>query len=310
MYCPNPGNAGDSAIAMATYECFESLGISYRCVEWNEAFDARDKVLVYGGGGNLTIYPHARAFIQRHHAVVKRLVLLPHTIHGHEDLLGQLGANVDIFCREQWSLEWVRKHTSGPNVYLADDMAFRLDPASHLAHEWVGGHTAAVQLLAGLFRSGLKRVGLQTQFQGARPLRTAASLFTNAGTLLARRPRTLQAFRVDSERTDIALPPDNLDVSLMFDHGVGSPHAARCATLGMMSFLNAFDRVATNRLHVCILTALLGKEVDFYPNSYFKNEAVYMLSMRARFPNVHWQGAQTVSSRKPSGALDPTPQTQ
>lgn len=54
LYCPNPGNAGDSAIALATYECFEHLGVSYRYVEWDEVFDARGKVLIYGGGGNLT----------------------------------------------------------------------------------------------------------------------------------------------------------------------------------------------------------------------------------------------------------------
>lgn len=309
LYCPNPGNAGDSAIALATYECFKRLGVSYRCVEWDETFDARGNVLIYGGGGNLTFYPHARTFIHRHHAAAKRLVILPHTIRGHEDLLSQLGTDVDIFCREQRSAEWVRAHTSGPNVYLADDMAFGLDPASHLASEWMGGQSAALRLLIDLIRSAVKRAGVREQFGDARPLRDAGSFLGKGGTVLARRPHTLQAFRVDAERTGITLPPDNVDLSLIFDYGVGSPQLARRATVGMMSFLNAFDRVATNRLHVCVLAALLGKEVDFYSNSYFKNEAVYALSMRERFPNVRWQGAGTGSSHKPSRAFDPTFQT-
>ena len=41
-------------------------------------------------------------------------------------------------------------------------------------------------------------------------------------------------------------------------------------------------------LHLAIAGALLGKPVECYPNSYFKNEAVYHFSMKDRFPNVQW----------------------
>ena len=128
LYCANPGNAGDSLIASATYQLFEAIGVQYQTVEWDEEFDATGRILLYAGGGNLTTkYHHARHFIERHHRAAKRLVLLPHTVEGHADLLHQLGSNVEIFCREKRSLAWVCEHTSGPKVHPAEDLAFRLD---------------------------------------------------------------------------------------------------------------------------------------------------------------------------------------
>ena len=53
----------------------------------------------------------------------------------------------------------------------------------------------------------------------------------------------------------------------------------------------------------------MGKEVDFYPNSYFENEVVYALLIRTRFLSVCWKGAGTDSSHKPSRAFDPSSQT-
>lgn len=129
FYCPNPGNAGDSAIALATYQLFEQTGLRYRCVDWYEPFDSTDRTLIYGGGGNLTHYYHqARTFIERHHERARRLIVLPHSIQGHADLLASLGRNVDLYCRERPSFEWAREKAPRANVYLAEDLAFSLDP--------------------------------------------------------------------------------------------------------------------------------------------------------------------------------------
>lgn len=58
----------------------------------------------------------------------------------------------------------------------------------------------------------------------------------------------------------------------------------------MLAYLDQFDQIVTNRLHIGILAGLLHKEVDFYPNNYFKNKAVYEFSMRDQFPHVRWHG--------------------
>lgn len=54
----------------------------------------------------------------------------------------------------------------------------------------------------------------------------------------------------------------------------------------MINFLEEYKVVNTDRLHVAILASLLGKEVNFYPNSYYKNEAVYNYSLFNRYPKT------------------------
>ncbi|MEI4920606.1 hypothetical protein Q8G81_34160, partial [Klebsiella pneumoniae] len=61
---------------------------------------------------------------------------------------------------------------------------------------------------------------------------------------------------------------------------------ARNSTRCMINFLEEYKVVNTDRLHVAILASLLGKEVNFYPNSYYKNEAVYNYSLFNRYPKT------------------------
>lgn len=292
-YCPNPGNAGDSAIALGTYQVFQQAGLPYEFVRWDEDFDSEGKTLVYGGGGNLRqTYPQARTFIERHHLDAKKLVVLPHTIQGHEELLSQLGSNVDIFCRERRSFEWVTQHASTPNIYLSDDLAFRLKDPKALAKgemtlgilaRWIVGwplRRAAVRCFPG--GDGESRIALRpTLKQSSRAFFRMMQIRGNGH---------LQAFRTDREKAEAPPPMDNVDVSWVFAYGT-APHAvARQATQATLAYLDQFERITTNRLHLCILAALLGKEVDFYANSDFKNEAVYEFSIEDRYSNVRWGG--------------------
>lgn len=292
LYCPNPGNAGDSAIAAGTYHLFDRIGLHHRSVGWNEDFDASGKTLVYGGGGNLIEkYPHARSFIERHHRSAERLIVLPHTIFGNEDLLRQLGPNITLFCREERSFEWVREHTRGPSVYLDHDMAFRLDAKQVLGPESFAGAEAAKQTAEILVRSARNRF-----FSGdsapAWRLRKAANASAEVfASLVAKNRSVLYALRTDKESATSTLPSGNIDVSKMFEYGTYPPSVAKRATAAMLSFFDRFERIVTDRLHGCILAALLGKNVDFYANDYFKNEAVYAFSLKDRYPNVTWQGA-------------------
>lgn len=213
LYCPNPGNAGDSAIAAATYQLFDRMGLQYRFVEWDDDFDASGKTVVYGGGGNLVEkYPHARSFIERHHESAERLVVLPHTIYGHGDLLHQLGRNVFLFCRERRSFEWVRKQTEGPTVYLADDLAFALNTREVLGRELFDGTEAAKQTGATLLQSIRKRCIPNSEVPvQALGLRKAANISYNVfGSLAGRDRSVLYALRTDKERTAATLPSTNV----------------------------------------------------------------------------------------------------
>lgn len=83
---------------------------------------------------------------------------------------------------------------------------------------------------------------------------------------------TLNAFRVDKESALRALPESNIDVSR--DGYATKP-------LGeFIDTLQKYEQVNTDRLHVAIGAALLGKRVVLYSNSYYKNKAVYDYSLR------------------------------
>lgn len=286
FYCPNPGNGGDSLIALATFQLFEKLEIRTRFVEWDEDVDLADQVVIYAGGGNLVgLYPQARSFFKRHHRRAKRLILLPSTVWKNEDLLESMESNVDLICRERISYEHVLRTARRANVHLMDDAAFNLDVGAVMAARvpsiwWMAIRSAARELF------GRAAPGDVTARTAARCLKARSR--SAAGWRLPK-GNVLNAFRTDREKPDRPLPEDNIDLSRVFALGTHSRTAAEYASHRFLSVIDRFDRVRTDRLHVCIGGALLGKEVEFYPNSYFKNEAVFEFSLRDRFPNVSWQ---------------------
>ena len=80
----------------------------------------------------------------------------------------------------------------------------------------------------------------------------------------------LHAFRTDAETTgERPLPPDNDDISITI------------ATLdGWLATIARHASVQTDRAHVMIAAALLGKEVEYVPGSYFKVSAIAEYALR------------------------------
>lgn len=280
-YLPNPGNAGDSVIAAATYQCFRRHGIRITIPHPNR-FEPVGKTLFYGGGGNLIgTSTYAYAQVSRFHKDARHLVILSQTVKDVDDLIRSFGGNVTVICRERISYDYVRSFDGPHRTLLAHDMAFNLDPAPLL--EGAGRMEA--------FASGIKAI-----LKGEGRTRPA-----NLARILLGRPRgavpdraalgpALSCFRLDGERTDIALPPGNVDLSAVFALGVGPEAVANHAASRLLSTLNRFDEIRTNRLHIAISSAILGKAVKFYSNNYYKCRAVYQYSMQDRFPNVQWMG--------------------
>lgn len=276
-YYPNPGNAGDALIAQATLQIFQRNQVNYRWIDRNH-FTPQGKVVVYSGGGNLTrYYDVARQSIAKIHHEVEKLIILPHTIEGNEDLLSTLGANVDIICRERISYEHVRHHAKQANVYLADDMAFHLNIDDLLAtpqfHRLWHRSLDATLLIRALYT---RNFGQLTNYLRAHDR--------------MKRTGILHAFRLDVERSLVEIPTDNCDISEIASHGTHSEPAVSSSAIHLLRLVGNCDQLRTNRLHVAIAGALLGKEVWFYPNSYFKNHAIYAFSMQSHYPNVRWMG--------------------
>ena len=286
VYIPNPGNAGDSVIATATYQCFDNLGINYELPN-PHYLDGEGKTIIYGGGGNL-VGPGTFSYrtISRVHAKAKRLVILPHTIKNIDSLLSDFGSNIDIICRELVSYKYVKKNVRRAKVFLMDDMAFNLECKKTL--EWSSRiYTIPSQLESYLINKVLRA----NNAPGIRSILRMPMLSyrrKRIGQLVDK--SKIHCFRTDGERTNIEIPPDNYDISQLFIVGVETPAAAFLAASEVLRLLSEYDEIHTNRLHIAISSALLGRNVKFYANNYYKCQAVYEYSMRNRFPNLTWMG--------------------
>ncbi|MFV2003197.1 MAG: hypothetical protein ACC619_09480, partial [Paracoccaceae bacterium] len=103
-------------------------------------------------------------------------------------------------------------------------------------------------------------------------------------------PAVLNAFRTDREKTDIPIPPDNIDISDALKPGTYPRFMARLGTRAMFAHMRNVDTVNTNRLHVCIAALLLNKTVNFHDNSYGKNKSIYEHSLKGNFDKLNWHG--------------------
>jgi exopolysaccharide biosynthesis predicted pyruvyltransferase EpsI len=91
----------------------------------------------------------------------------------------------------------------------------------------------------------------------------------------------LNAFRSDRESI--------LSVSLKLNNDLSYNGYATKPLDEFISILQGYDQINTDRLHVAIGAALLGKKVKLFPNSYYKNKAVFEYSL-SRFHDVSFVG--------------------
>jgi len=87
----------------------------------------------------------------------------------------------------------------------------------------------------------------------------------------------LNAFRKDKESILESLPDFNSDLSY---NGYATKPLDE-----LINSLGEYEEIHTDRLHIAICATLLGKKVTLFPNSYYKNEAVFEYSLK-RFPNI------------------------
>lgn len=104
----------------------------------------------------------------------------------------------------------------------------------------------------------------------------------------------LDVLRTDGESTGEQLPFGNVDLSLIVN-GIQWADRKVCERylIAVARLFSEFGTIRSNRLHMAVLAALIGKSVTMRANSYFKNLGVYRQSLY-RFPNVAFdEGPQT-----------------
>jgi exopolysaccharide biosynthesis predicted pyruvyltransferase EpsI len=230
-------------------------------------------VVCPGGGALVEPYEHLIDFLQRNLNSWEELIILPHTIRSYGEVLKQLKGNSYIFCREKRSYDFVRSQVTGAKVFQSEDLAFscRFDETEKKMAIRTARDLASYFVN---FRINMRlRKRLKVDRQRAAVMQP---------------PDALNAFRTDVEKTDIRLPEGNIDISNAFGDNSMCPLVSLHTTYRMLHFLRQFRTIRTNRLHVSIMSAMLGLEVDLYDNNYGKNRDVFDHSMRIQYPNVRW----------------------
>jgi len=260
LYHPNPGNGGDSLIALGTYQAFARQGIGFKLI--NLEADVKGKVVFLAGGGNLIplYWDIAKAF-NSFFGRAKRIILLPHTIRGHEALLSRLDESCTIFCRDAESYIHVTKLTARSEVYLEHDMACHLN-AREILHD----------------AKNIEKYGsIVTEKLAAKQLE------------LLKMPQA-NFFRIDWESARKEQVSE-MDISNEYTFGVW-PDNARKGTWCMLKTISMAAMVHTDRLHVGIGCALTRTPCVLYDNSYGKNSGIYRHSLRNRAPFIEMKTFQ------------------
>jgi exopolysaccharide biosynthesis predicted pyruvyltransferase EpsI len=245
-YCPNSGNLGDVLIAAGTVIELQKSGLNWSFYDHHS--DQKDvDVFVYGGGGNLVpMYKSAMYFLENVSRFGKPIVILPHTVRGHESLLAGL-KNTMIFCRDRSSLDYVAQFDN-VKCLLGNDMALSIDLSWYglwVAANWSRLHEDSSEVLYA-FRDDVESAGAYELPAGVR----------------------------------------NIDLSVVGEGAFGGIASMMVQCASFLTAIGGYGRVVTDRLHVAIAASLLGKTVDLHDNSYGKCSAVFELSLRRRFPRT------------------------
>jgi exopolysaccharide biosynthesis predicted pyruvyltransferase EpsI len=263
-YVPNAGNAGDALIAAGAWQLFDELGISLVPTRTEELRLA--DVAVYAGGGNLvTEYQDCASFLERCLMVgVKRALVLPQTVRGHEALLRRLDQRFTIVCRESESLDRVGNTGTLAKIISAPDLALRLDVERLLSR------CAELPVRARFARDLLLHRRLPAYLKWRSRLLSLSS----------EHRATMHIIRGDAEAVAGVSGDARWDVSGLYWSEFLLRSEVEFVARDLLQLVQGAREVVTNRLHAGVAAALMGRRVTYTDNSYGKIRAVYNSSLK------------------------------
>ncbi len=280
-FLPNRGNLGDIAIATSCYQFFDSKNLNYSTVDMSlEKQNIGDKPfnLVYGGGGLFTKY--YRRYYQDildlfRSKNLQKAVIMPASFYECRDVLAQLDERFTVFCREKQSYDYCIANNSRAKFILADDMVVGLDidfykkkflDRNNLKSFVSKSHKEN-------FKNVIERIWpfyfkVQKQLKKMKKSST-----TNIGYFL----------RTDDEKF---FNPEGFGLKSLGDLSLCANSFCADKSMDIMlsklflGILDSYDVIVSDRLHIGICSALLGKEVYLLDNSYKKVSNVYENSLK------------------------------
>lgn len=282
------GNNGDALITLGSRVALANADLDLVPTESNA-----DLIVVNGGGGLADVYPERApllvSYALRH--AHKPLVILPQTValaqpRALVEPLGQRAAPTTLYARDRSTLTAL--YAAGPaatlQLGLDHDMAFQLADTAWLARlkqRSSRRHCLIVERVDPEGTTGLRR-----------PKRVPDVVRDHVPAwLLARLKRSLVAGR---HRARAAHTPfvEHVRQRVLPSELAGLPVRAgdismqeTCAFDEFVELITHAAAVATNRLHVAILSALLDKPTFLWGGKTPKIPAVYEYSLR-RYPHV------------------------
>lgn len=267
-------NIGDVLIWEGTAQFLTDCGIRCDYQASKETFDWReipaDTTIILQGGGNFgdVWLPHQQfrmEVVERYKA--NRIVVLPQTVfYEDETVLREQAAlfaahpDLIICARDKASEELLKTHFSN-DVVLLPDMAFCIstERLNRMKVPVVSGSTLFVkrrdkELSAYDFDSIVPQDATIHDWPSfERKSRTVKNYYH----LLSRK----ETFR-------------RIHLAWLIDSYAGHILKSHFLRQGVR-FVSAYQDIYTTRLHVAILSVLLGKEITFFDNSYGKNSAFF-----------------------------------
>lgn len=271
-YWPNHGNIGDLLIAEATRQYFSRKGLNWKAYDPHNPPDGEYSI-VYGGGGRFSA--HWRGPVGGVEPLVskavRKCVILPHSYNGVDKELALFDERHVLFCREMKSYHYVRSVARASQVVLADDMALGYDVSS------------ASQQGENLHPNRPQKEDMESQKRWLDALgeKRMLRLVKRATVFESGQNRRVSfLMRSDAEKKTGLDSPLTYDISAEWNGNCEeTPYSSRMLR-ALVDALDQTDVVVTDRLHVSIMAAILGKRVYMMDNDYGKLSAVYSQSLQ------------------------------
>jgi exopolysaccharide biosynthesis predicted pyruvyltransferase EpsI len=287
-------------IAAATTLLFEKLGVCYEVFDENASY-GDGWTLIYGGGGACVPYWNILDKLKAIFTMpgIERCIILPHSIRECPELLAVMDSRFTVFCREKASFEYCRSMNGQAEFVLADDMALTLDlddfPKLSAAERKAPSSWQVMGASLGLVsRSHSKRIKTLAKLDHKTRRRMLKELERHI-LPFGHGLKIAWFMRRDQEKTDVI--GDSMPGIPFMDlsrYGGGDCRDELVNYLGVELFLQAInevDVVVTDRLHVGVGAALLGKHLVWLDNAYGKVCGVFQNSM-THIPHIYFANSK------------------
>lgn len=280
-FIPNPGNLGDVIIAQSEYEFLANR--NYKIIDNETSFLPLEQKfnLVYGGGGLFVKYWDYQNFLKIFKKKnLHKCIILPSSFYCCDDIINAFDERFVVFCREENSYKYCKSLNNKAQFILADDMAFYINKNidSVLINRYSDN-------LAKLDKHSVLCIYNEIFGKYKTVENNIKKALKNRTVINKNGIRIGFIFRDDKEKSTTDIPVKNIDLSLYSTSSCTSSGSVKLLSELFISAIDSFDVVFTDRLHVGIISALLGKQVYLIDNSYKKISGVYYNSL-SNYKNV------------------------